>query len=88
VAEEMNRRGFLRGLLGTGAALALDPEKMLWVPGKRLISIPAGPRLLTIDMITYETLAFLQRNTIAMHRVRDYYDHKFIDVRRPRRFVA
>lgn len=36
----MNRRGFL-SLLGAGAAaLALDPERALWVPGKKLISIP------------------------------------------------
>ncbi len=36
----MNRRGFLGALLGTAAGLALDPEKLLWVPGKKLISIP------------------------------------------------
>jgi len=36
----MNRRGFLRAL-GIGATvLALDPEKALWTPGKKLISIP------------------------------------------------
>jgi hypothetical protein len=36
----MNRRFFLRGLMGGAAALALDPEKLLFVPGKKLISIP------------------------------------------------
>ncbi len=35
----LSRRGFF-GLLGGAAALALDPEKALWVPGKKLISIP------------------------------------------------
>lgn len=35
----MNRRGFLAALLGTAV---LDPERLLWVPGKRLISIPAA----------------------------------------------
>lgn len=34
----MGRRGFL----GVFAALALDPERLLWVPGQRLISIPAA----------------------------------------------
>jgi hypothetical protein len=35
----MDRRAFLTTLL-EGAAL--DPERLLWVPGKKLISIPAG----------------------------------------------
>lgn len=37
----MERRGFL-GLLA-GAAFALDPERALWVPGAKTISIPAPP---------------------------------------------
>ena len=35
----MTRRGLL-GMLA--ASLTLDPEKLLWVPGQKLISIPAG----------------------------------------------
>jgi hypothetical protein len=42
---EWSRRGFL-GLLGTtvaatAAALELDPEKLLWVPGRKTIFLPA-----------------------------------------------
>ena len=33
----MNRRGFLGALL---SAAVLDPERLLWVPGKRKIFIP------------------------------------------------
>jgi hypothetical protein len=34
------RRGFL-GIIGAAMAVAaLDPERALWVPGKRMISIP------------------------------------------------
>lgn len=33
----MNRRSFLTSL---AAALTLDPERALWVPGQKLISIP------------------------------------------------
>ncbi len=33
----MNRRGFLAALIG---GLALDPERALWIPGRKLISIP------------------------------------------------
>ncbi len=36
----MNRRGFL-SLLAGAAAFTLDPERALWVPGRKLISIPA-----------------------------------------------
>lgn len=38
----MNRRGFIGAL--AAAAFALDPDRALWVPGAKLISIPA-PRL-------------------------------------------
>jgi hypothetical protein len=33
----MNRRGFITTLL---AGAVLDPERLLWTPGKKLISIP------------------------------------------------
>jgi hypothetical protein len=38
----MNRRRFLTALLGAAAAapMVLDPERALWVPGRKLISIP------------------------------------------------
>lgn len=37
----MNRRNFL-SLFGIGAAVAaIDPERILWTPGRKLISIPA-----------------------------------------------
>jgi len=43
----MNRRGFL-GFLGAAIAGAtLDPERLLWEPGKKLISIP--PIVTTCD---------------------------------------
>ena len=35
----MNRRGFF-GLIAAGVAAAADPERLLWTPGKKLISIP------------------------------------------------
>lgn len=37
----MKRRAFLASL---GAAFALDPERALWVPGAKTISVPA-PRV-------------------------------------------
>ena len=37
----MNRRGFLGFLAGVASTAVLDPERLLWVPGAKLISIPA-----------------------------------------------
>jgi hypothetical protein len=36
----MDRRGFLSALIAAGTAAAIDPDKLLWEPGKKLISIP------------------------------------------------
>ncbi len=36
----MNRRGFLGVLAAAVAGTAFDPERALWVPGRKLISIP------------------------------------------------
>jgi hypothetical protein len=40
----MNRRSFFATIAGTLAAVTLDPEKLLWIPGKKLISIPSTVR--------------------------------------------
>lgn len=38
----INRRALFKTLLGgIAAAATLDPEKLLWVPGQKMISIPA-----------------------------------------------
>ena len=51
---EYSRRRFL-ALLGTAApAFALDPERALWVPGAKTISIPAvRPFLAVGDIVTF-----------------------------------
>jgi len=40
VAGGMNRRGFLATLLAGAAGFALDPERLLWVPGQKTIFLP------------------------------------------------
>lgn len=37
----MDRRGFLKLLAAGTTGLVLDPEKLLWVPGKKKIFLPA-----------------------------------------------
>ena len=46
----MQRRFFLQSLLATAV---LDPERLLWVPRKRIF-IPPAPRIEVIDMIEME----------------------------------
>lgn len=54
----IDRRGFLRSLLGGAVGLAIAPtldlDKLLWVPGAKSIFLPAVPRitLAEIDEIT------------------------------------
>lgn len=80
----MRRRGFL-GMLAGGLFAATDPERLLWVPGQRLISIPRprGNEFLTSRMITEECLRILRRNTALIPRIGDT-----VTVRRPRLFRA
>jgi hypothetical protein len=51
-----SRRGFL-AMLGIGAAVAtIDPERLIWQPGKRLISIPSDRQLKVL--VQYGTMRF------------------------------
>ena len=43
----MNRRGFLTALAAIAATAVVDPERALWIPGKKLISIPRPSILVT-----------------------------------------
>lgn len=36
----MNRRHFLNSFAAAASAMVLDPERLLWVPGKKSFSIP------------------------------------------------
>ena len=60
----MERRRFLEILAGGfTAAMTLDPEKLLWVPGAKVISIPNTVRLATpeealMDWSSVNTMVF------------------------------
>jgi hypothetical protein len=71
----MNRRGFFAALAGALSTAAVDPERLIWTPGK-LISIPApralvaGPNLLlTPEFIAREWLRALKGNLVFADRV-------------------
>lgn len=37
----MNRRGFLQLATAAAASFALDPERLLWIPGQRTFFLPS-----------------------------------------------
>ena len=39
----IGRRGFLNALGAFAAGAVLDPERLLWVPGRKTIFLPAKP---------------------------------------------
>jgi hypothetical protein len=39
----MDRRSFLNSVLAFAATATLDPEKLLWTPGRKAFSIPKPP---------------------------------------------
>ena len=52
----MNRRGFFQWLGMAAASLTIDPEELLWVPGKKTMVVMPGkewnPTLNEINQIT------------------------------------
>lgn len=50
----MNRRSFIAGVGAALAGAALDPDRLLWRPGARLISVPAP---IVVDrVLAYEAI--------------------------------
>ena len=47
----MNRRAFFVSLAALASTGALDPERLLWVPGRKLISIPKPAQFRVGDVI-------------------------------------
>lgn len=61
------RRGFLGAL---AAAFTLDPERLLWEPGKKLISVPPTvvlPTFVPAERVALEYMLANARNKILMH---------------------
>lgn len=75
----MNRRAFLASLT---AAFALDPERALWTPGKKIISIPR-PRVATGNVLILppeyyvSVRRLMERNRDFLRRVNQEYDREF-----------
>jgi len=99
------RRGFLGALAAAIAGskvveMVLDPERLLWRPGAKLISIPApltvaANHLLAADWISAETLRILTNRLVIADKLNAEYskDFSFLagerwDVKYPQRYIA
>lgn len=76
----INRRSFLSAL---AAAFVVDPERALWVPGKKLISIPVATRehrstFLTVSVIGHAMLPVLHRNLSIARLVTRRYESQLV----------
>lgn len=64
----MNRRQLLKMLAG---AMVMDPERLLWVPGKKMISIPAPLSLQWVrDTDAFNILAAVITNELQLDEAR------------------
>lgn len=57
----MTRRFFTSAL----SAFALDPERLLWVPGAKMISIPAPPK---VERITWDIDTWMGKRYIRFYK--------------------
>jgi hypothetical protein len=78
----MNRRGFLGLLGGAAAAVALDPERALWIPRRRLISVPRPSRpsrnvLLSPEQLSRMALGSLNDNLVLQRALNAQYSQLF-----------
>jgi hypothetical protein len=92
----VNRRGFLASLAGA-ATIALDPERALWVPRRKLISVARRRNVLvTPEWYARQVLIALQNDLMLARAVSGDYGSMFnqqhlrigdtIAVPRPARF--
>jgi hypothetical protein len=82
----VTRRGFFSRLSAFVATAVLDPERALWVPGRRLISIPAPASVISPDVLAREVLVIFRRDLKLVDLVNRQYDREF-SIRVPRRIV-
>lgn len=79
-AGVVNRRAFLQLAGAAVAGLALDPERLLWMPGEKTIYLfgDASSEGTSIDWITREALRLLEKNLAFAGSVNRQYDELFV----------
>lgn len=57
-----DRRGFLKSLAAMGLVAAIDPERLLWVPGEKTIFVPPPPELVMVKTVRFIREFDVKRN--------------------------
>ena len=68
----MNRRHFIQSLTAGFAAVAIDPEQLLWTPGSRTIFLPVASKISMLDAELLERIR--RRYCIAMAAAGEFRD--------------
>jgi hypothetical protein len=76
----VNRRGFLSTLGIGGATLALDPERLLWRPGAKLISIPKPIIVDCAEDLRRQLQAIMQQQQFIINSFKGLYINDLLDV--------
>jgi len=91
----MNRRGFLESLAVFSAAIAIDPEILIWKPEAKTIFIPAANQFITARMITYKLLVQFQKELQVAQTFNWEYQEEFRGpaedvhfIHKPQRYLA
>lgn len=75
----MNRRAFLQTLAAGLTGAALDPERLLWVPGQKTIFLPSvveplGNEFEFMDWLAREGLRILKNELVVTRAVNRSFD--------------
>lgn len=59
---DLSRRSFFRSMVAAGVVATIDPEELLWVPGKNKVFIPPAPK--PMNSCTVCNVAFAVINNV------------------------
>lgn len=90
----MTRRALLAMLAGAVGVAVADPERLLWVPGRKLISIPPAPLVYPplvfpewyLDMVSRDVMLGVRRQLLMADADRQYKIGNTLQLRRPPRW--
>lgn len=77
----MTRRALLAMLAAAAAAALADPERLVWVPGRKLISIPAPAPVHMFNVFRYTVPPFPASSTLIATFHRNYQDQLVAAIR-------
>jgi hypothetical protein len=74
-----SRRGFLSALLGGASALAVDPERLIWMPGQKKIFIPPPPQYRHFQVVLTETMTMEEFSALYLQPAAEHFERIFAE---------